>query len=152
MRTLYWFTAVLVGCLLWLSRHTLRRWLVPDNFDKSPYGFVANQIAHIAVGSGMVFFASYAGFLMLGEYPYRIEIFLIVLALVLFFECAIQPLNGWDTFNDIVFMAVWGAGGTLLVFEELHAGTALITGNPVFAIGPIIGATAHLAAGAWHRL
>lgn len=122
--------------------------LVPDNYDCDPYGWIVNQTSHVALGVLIVLVAALVGRWLIGEYPYRIELFLIALAYVLLFELVVQPWNGSDTAHDITFMGIYGAGGALLVFREVRPGQVEVSGDLWLAALVAVVVVVHLAVGA----
>ena len=147
-RLAFYLIAVLVAGGILLCRGWLLAMLEPDNYDCDPYGWIVNQTSHVALGVLIVLVAALVGRGLLGEYPYRIELFLIALAYVLIFELAVQPWNGADTAHDITFMGIWGAGGALLVFREVRPGQVEVSGDLWLAFAVAAAVVVHLAAGA----
>jgi hypothetical protein len=91
-------------------------------------------------------------FLLLGEFPYRATVFVMFTALYLFFELRAQRWAGWDTVEDVLFVCVYGAGGTLASFREFEVAQSDVILN-LFAPAPFLAATViHLAVGITYRI
>lgn len=147
-RLAFYLIAALVAGAILLCRGWLLAMFKPDNYDCDPYGWIVNQTSHVALGVLIVLVAALVGRWLLGEYPYRIELFLIALAYVLLFELVVQPWNGADTAHDITFMGIYGAGGALLVFREVRPGQVEVSGDLWLAALVAVVVVLHLAVGA----
>ena len=148
---LLWALAGAVALVMLWFRVPLGIWYRPDNFDREPIKWLSNQGAHAALGLALMLLASWVGWWTRGEYPYRWEIGVVCLLLVLVFEFGVQGWNGADTVHDTVFTAGWGAAGPLLVFQEIDVGSLQISGNGGLAVVLLCGALVHLACGMWAR-
>ena len=147
-RLAFYIIAALVAGAILLCRGWLLAMLKPDNYDCDPYGWIVNQTSHVALGVLIVLVAALVGWWLLGEYPYRIELFLIALAYVLIFELVVQPWSAADTAHDITFMGIYGAGGALVVFREVQPGNVDVSGDLWLAFAVAAAVVVHLAVGA----
>ena len=148
---LLWALAGAVALVMRWFRAPLAIWYKPDNFDRQPVKWLSNQGAHAALGLALVLAVSVTGWATRGEYPGRWEIWAVCVVLVLVFELGVQGWNGTDTLHDTAFMAVYGAGGPLLVFQEIDVGSLQISGNGGLAVVLLCWVLVHLAWGMWAR-
>jgi hypothetical protein len=91
-----------------------------DNFRNDPYGWLTNQCGHVLLGI-VGYIAVVFGLLWhLGEFPERELAWAIVLIAYLAWEFAIQRGNNlWDSLEDTIFVAAYGAGTLALAFREV---------------------------------
>lgn len=150
-RSVWWGVAVTVVISMLMARAALTAVFTPDDMPRDWYGWMTNQSSHLVLGALLTLIASMAGLLILGEYPYRVEIAVMVLLLILTFEIGVQPLNGLDTLNDALFMA-YGAIGALLVCKEVEAGGVELFFNPTMALALAGLAVGHLIGGIVTRI
>lgn len=149
-RIAWYGMAFLIVAGMMLARAPLAEWIKPDAFAARPYGWVTNQVAHIALGVAIVTATALVGWGLLREYPYRLEIGLVAVAFVVAFEIGVQGWQGRDTVEDCAFM-LYGIGGSLWAFQEAEAGAVEVDGNPLIVAAFISAAVAHLVWGAWAR-
>lgn len=150
-RAVWWGLAACAVVAMLMARDPLCLIFAPDDMAHDWYGWLTNQSSHLILGALLTLVASVIGLLVLGEYPYRVEIGVMVLLLILTFETGVQPLNGWDTLNDVLFMA-YGAIGALLVCREVEAGGVELFFNPTVALALSGLAVGHLVGGCLARV
>ena len=125
--------------------------LEADDFANDWYGWVTNQLGHIALGVFLVFVAALVGFLHVGEMPQKVAIYALILTGYVCFELGVQGWRGWDTIEDTVFTAGYGAGAILAGFTEIEAGQPHLAVN-ILGVAPFFAISAlHLFAGAMYR-
>ena len=124
----------------------------PDSFQGKPLAWAGNQCGHMVIGLFTVFYACMACYVVTGELPMRSALFWVILAGYLLFEIVTQGWRGADTVEDTVFVAAYGAGGTLSGFKEVSPGDLDIIFNMAQAAPVFFAATAHLAFGMAFRL
>jgi hypothetical protein len=127
--TWYGCAAVLIAWMV-VAHVPLAQMVKPDDFAFRPYGWFTNQSSHVALGVAITTITSLIGWWLITEYPYRMEIGVVVVALIGFFEVGVQGWQGVDTVNDITFM-LYGALGSLLAFKEAEVGGVEVDGNPL---------------------
>lgn len=101
--------------------------LTPDSFDRDPYGWLTNQVSHIALGALMALALSVFGFAVFGEFPVRTH--MLAAIFVLYFvviELVVQGWRGFDTIEDTIFTVGYGAAGPLAVSSEIVPGRMAI--------------------------
>lgn len=86
-------------------------------------------MSHIGVGVALVVALCTVWFLLVGEYPYRLHTWVIILTGYVLFEAVCQGWRGWDTIEDTLFTAFYGAGGTLYTFTEIAPGSTEFRGG-----------------------
>jgi hypothetical protein len=98
--------------------------LKSDSFSNDAEGWIANQLSHALLGMFFYTVVVTALFIHLGEYPKKVVPWAIVLAGYLIWEFAIQR-GGifWDSLEDTIFVAGYGAGILALGFGEIEAGS-----------------------------
>lgn len=127
----------------------------PDSFSKDWYGFLTNQISHVALGTILTWAVTVFCLVSIGEFPYKEHVFISLAVMYFLYEIIFQGWYGWDTIEDWIFFSVYGAGGTVMTFHEYDVGSGLATFDitaPSF-IFPIMGV--HLLLGClirWVRL
>lgn len=89
--------------------------------------------------------------MVFGTFPYRLQVFWLILALYSLKEIGLDKWNGFDTVEDVMFFVIYGAGGTLLSFKEVSDGQSLVALDaaavvPIFAIFAV-----HLLTGIFQR-
>lgn len=124
----------------------------PSSFERDAYGWATNQISHVGLGMFGVWIMCLVMFAVLGEFPFRATVFVAFTAAYLFFELRAQRWKGWDTIEDVMFVCVYGAGGTLASFREFEPqGSDVVLS--MMAPLPFLAATfLHLAAGITYRM
>lgn len=122
-----------------------------DDFAGDWYGWATNQISHIALGVFLVFLICMFGFVVADEMPYKGAVYALILFGYVAFELAAQGWRGWDTVEDTVFTAGYGAGGTLAGFSEVSAGSPMVAVDVVGLAPFFTMAVVHLTAGALYR-
>lgn len=123
-----------------------------SRFDRDWYSWATNQASHVGLGMFGVWLMCLVMFVLLGEFPYRATVFIAFTAAYLFFELRAQRWAGWDTVEDVLFVCVYGAGGTLASFREFEVMQSDVILN-LFAPVPFLVATVlHLAIGITYRL
>lgn len=130
----------------WQLLPWLRRAFAQDDFAGDWYGWLTNQISHIALGVLLSLVVSVAWFFLLGEFPVK----QIGWALVTGLYVALEVVRGWagrDSFEDTVFACGYGSGGAFLVFTEYRIGQPALTLNVTDVLPILAIACAHLIAG-----
>ena len=125
--------------------------LEADDFANDWYGWLTNQLGHIALGVFLVFVATLFAFLHIGEMPYKVTVYALIITGYLAFELGVQRWRGWDTVEDTVFTAGYGAGGVLSGFTEVAPGDPLLAVDLLSVAPFFIMAAMHLTAGALYR-
>lgn len=125
-----------------------------DSFRTDWYGYLTNQVSHVALGTIFTWAATVFCLATIGEFPYKAHLFMALAGMYLLYELLYQGWHKWDTIEDWVFFSLYGVGGTVLTFHEFDVGSSLATFDinaPRF-IFPIIGV--HLLIGClirWRR-
>lgn len=122
-----------------------------DGFWRDPYGWLTNQLGHLALGVGLAWLVSVGVFLIFGELPYRIAAWALIVLGYLAFELTAQGWRGWDTIEDTIFVGFWGAGGALYLCRETTPMTSLVTFDLIEAAPFIAGLALHLRIGTRDR-
>ena len=151
-RVAFYGVAACASVVMWLARGPLLRWFAPDNFEKQGYIWLINQIAHWALSTVLFLVVSLIGFVIMGEYPYRAEIWLVCALLVLQFEMGVQRWSGEDTINDLSFLGIYGPAIGALGFEEQSVGSLGLDSNPVAVAVVVVIACVHLLHGVSKRI
>ena len=96
------------------------KWFKASSFESDSYGFLTNQIGHtLFVGALGVFLLAVPFWVIVGEYPFRWQLFLAIVVGYVVFEFR-QGFRGWDTIEDTAFVS-YGAGGSLYASLETTA-------------------------------
>jgi hypothetical protein len=123
----------------------------PSAFLDDWYGWLTNQAGHILLGVFIAFFMCVAAFFVMGELPYRIEVFAACLLGYAAFELFTQGWQGYDTLEDTVFVVAYGCGAPLSAFHEISAGSADVSVDLRALVAFFIMAAIHLAFGVAFR-
>lgn len=91
----------------------------PDSFQDDWYGYLTNQVSHISLGVFLTWVLCFISFLVVGELPYKIEIFSFLAVLYFLYELLFQGWHGLDTIEDWVFFSLYGVLGTVVTFTEV---------------------------------
>lgn len=134
--------------MTWLE--WFRSAFVQDDFAGDWYGWLTNQISHMATGILAALVVSTGWYAIAGEFPLKVvAVPLIALAYVVG-----EVLRGWsgrDSIEDTAFFAVYGSGGAFLVFSEVTPGSTYLLVS-VSNVMPILGiVAAHLISGIYWR-
>ena len=130
----------------------------PSSFPDSPYGYLTNQIGHIALG--VVVFCllpSFAYFSMFDEYPPKQAVFLLAALLYAGFEiwqngARLVTIDGlFDAVEDFIFTVIYGVSFPLISFTEIQLGDPTLALSPICALLGIAIASAHLFFGIRQR-
>lgn len=124
----------------------------PDDFRRDWYGFLTNQMSHTLLGIFIVWIMTVIGYLILGELPYRNMLFALTLVGYILYEIVFQGWRGWDTIEDTLFVAVYGAGGTLIAFTEYQYGSASVIFDIYAALPMLTLVSIHLVLGVLYRI
>lgn len=125
----------------------------PDDFKADPYGYLTNQLGHIALGVFFVFIVSRLWFEVFGEYPVRLTLWLVTGAVYFFIvELMLQGWRGLDTLEDTIFVWVYGAGAPLYAFKETIPGDPDLSAQMPALDAFFVAAGAHLLIGVGLRV
>lgn len=90
--------------------------IAPDNFRHDWYGHLTNQLGHMVLGASIVAAWCAMCVTLTGDFPAKWLIFCSVTLAYLVFE--IWQGGHWaDSLEDTIFVAGWGAGLCLIVFD-----------------------------------
>lgn len=123
----------------------------PEDFSGDWYGYLTNQVSHIGLGVVLAFTLCIAVFIILGEFPFRSTIFLLIVISYIIYELRHQKWKGWDTIEDSIFVSVYGAGGSLYSFHEVTPGESLVVLDIMDPVPFLIAAIVHLSIGVFIR-
>ncbi len=124
-----------------------RHLFTADDFDSDWYGYATNQIGHaMLIGGVGTFLLALSYWTLFGVYPYRIHLFLAIVVAYSLYECCKQGWHGWDSVEDIIFTAVYGAGGSLWCFRA-DANELDLIFDPHAALVPFSAMAIHLGFG-----
>jgi hypothetical protein len=123
----------------------------PSAFLNDWYGWLTNQGAHIFAGMFVAFWMCVISLFVMGELPYRVDVFAACLMGYIAFEMFFQGWRGYDTIEDTVFVVGYGAGGPLSALNEIAAGGADASINIIGLIVFFVIAPIHLAFGVAFR-
>jgi hypothetical protein len=123
----------------------------PSAFLDDWEGWLGNQTGHIFAGMFTAFWICAASFVLMGELPYRVDVFVACLLGYFAFEIFFQGWKGYDTIEDTVFVVGYGVGGPLSALSEIAAGGADASINIIGLIVFFVIAPIHLAFGVAFR-
>ena len=123
----------------------------PSRFDRDWYGYVTNQISHVGAGMFIAWILCVAAFLISGDLPFRSQVFLSIAVIYTAKEIIVDRWQGFDTIEDILFVVMYGAGGTLISFRQMDALSSDVVFNVFQALPVLCVCCAHLLAGAFSR-
>lgn len=129
----------------WFRKH-----FAQDDFADDWYGYLTNQIGHIALGLMMALVVSLSWFVFAGEMPVKEWAWMACLVVYIGLEL-VRHWNGWDSVEDTVFTAGYGSGGAFLMFSEVTPGEPYL-GFDIFLAGGLAAiAACHLVWGVSRR-
>lgn len=82
----------------------------PDDFKYDWYGYAGNQGIHLIMGASTYLYLHVAYLWAFDTLAYRWHVLAMCLALYLIWEGVINKWYGWDSVEDTVFFAGYGAG------------------------------------------
>jgi hypothetical protein len=123
----------------------------PSAFLDDWYGWLGNQSGHMCVGVVMSFCIVVVSYIVVGELPYRINVFAACLLGYVAFELLTQGWQGYDTVEDTVFVVGYGAGAPLSAFHEISAGSSEVSLDLLALVVFFVIAAIHLAFGVAFR-
>ena len=126
--------------------------LSADSFTNDWYGWLTNQVSHIALGILFAIIISMGSFLIIGELPHRHDVMYLTAFVYAAFEVVGQGWRGFDTLEDFAFVVLYGAGGGLASSAEIIPGEPLIVLDLMTMLSFIIVACCHLLFGVVFRL
>lgn len=125
--------------------------ITPDNFRGRPLEYAGNQIGHMFIAAVIALALAVGGFWISGEYPQKIMIAAVVVAVYLMIELP-QKGTFWDTIEDILFACGYGTALYLFSFNEQEPGNRILVLDPHDLIVPACIVGAHLSFGMLIRL
>ena len=134
-----------------VARKMIADLFTPSDFRYDWYGWVTNQMAHIMAGVIITSLVSYLNFVILGEFALKLHLFMIVAVFFILTQSKSFLTKPFDTFEDLVFILVYGAGTVILLFHETDPGSPIITANIQHIAPVLVLASAHLLWGSVTR-
>ena len=123
----------------------------PDAFLDDWYGWLTNQAGHILLGVFLAFFMCIGAYLVMGELPFRVDVFAVCLLGYVAFELSTQGWQKGDTIEDTVFVVAYGCGAPLAAFHEVSAGSPDVALDLRALIPFFVASAVHLACGVVFR-
>ena len=123
----------------------------PNAFLDDWYGWLTNQASHMALGVFLAFSACVAVYFVVGEFPYRADVFAVCLLGYVAFELLTQGWQGYDTIEDTVFVVGYGVGAPLASFHEISVGSPNVSADLGALVVFFAAAAIHLAFGSAFR-
>ena len=124
----------------------------PSDFSDDWYGYLTNQFSHIGVGIFLAWLTCLAAFIISGDMPYRIHVFIFLGISYFFKELIFDKWQGKDTIEDVLFVVFYGAGGTLASFKQMDQFSSDVVFNIYSALPIFIFSMAHLTYGTVSRI
>lgn len=118
-----------------------------DDFKDDWYSYLTNQISHVGLGLFLVWAVCAVSFTILGELPYKLTLFFSISVLYFLYEMTFQGWRRFDTIEDTMFVAGYGAGGTVLAFSEFVSGKTLVVFDVYAPLYVIVVMIIHLVVG-----
>lgn len=132
-------------------RHVIATLSTPSKFERDWYGWFTNQMSHMTTGVFGVWIICVISFLAHGDFPEKEGVFYLVLILYGAKEIFADTWQGWDTIEDILFLVVYGSGGTLVSMTESEVGSPDVSFNIFAALPFLCFSMGHLAFGSFIR-
>lgn len=108
-----------------VMKSLIRRLFPKDNFAGNWYGWLTNQISHIALGVGIAVVVTGVCYAAAGEFPVKWAAWICAAGIYAAAE-AVRGWHGWDTVEDWIFVAAYGSGGAFMAFTELFPGSPIL--------------------------
>lgn len=124
----------------------------PSNFKDDWYGYLTNQFSHIGVGVFLTWITCLAAFAVAGDLPLRVHVFSFIAISYIIKELVFDKWHGTDTIEDIMFVVVYGAGGTLYSFKQIDDFSSDVVFNIYLALPSFVCAMLHLMYGTVIRI
>lgn len=128
----------------------LRKYLPQDDQADDWYAWLVNQTSHVALGILYSLIVSVAFFAVAGEFPEKEYAWLAIFAFVLATEF-VRGWAAWDSSEDVIFTAIYGAGGAFLVFREVAPGSPVLLVSAPDVLPVLCMAGFHLFCGVYLR-
>lgn len=96
----------------------------PDNFSRNWYGYATNQISHTALGFIAASMVAFVWFCFLGEFAPKEYSWALTASVYAAWELR-KP--SWDSLEDFIFFAIYGAGSATMLFSEVSPGSPQVT-------------------------
>jgi len=121
----------------------------PSRFLGDWYGYATNQLSHMLIGQVSAIVVASSAWWLFGEFPERIWAWLAILAAYLAWGA--RKWGGWDSIEDTMFFAIYGAGVALFASREIVPGglNLVVDLQPFLMTAPVV--AVHLAVGVWFR-
>lgn len=127
--------------------------LQADSFRNNWYGYATNQISHFTLGFLFSAVVSFIGYSILGDFCKKEVILGIVAFCYLIVEISQFRTSAiLDSIEDTVFFVVYGAGASVLLFDQLADNSSKVVAdiNSIIPVATIIGC--HILAGSFARV
>lgn len=119
----------------------------PDSYSKDWYGYLTNQVSHLALGFATACVMSNLHFMVFGEFAEKWALWFAIAVCYATFELTGQGWRGKDTIEDWIFVSVYGAGVPIAVFSEIEKGNPDLVLNSRVVVPIICFIVAHLIGG-----
>ena len=123
-----------------------------DAFPNDWYGYAGNQLAHFALGIATASMLSQLHFAVFGEFAQKGALWCVIAIGYMMFEIIKQGWKGFDTIEDWMFFALYGAGLPIFLFDEVLPGSPILTINSQLVVPLFAVVFAHLLGGIVSRL
>lgn len=110
----------------------------PSAFTKDAYAYATNQMAHATVvGFGGCSVLAFLCSVVFEPWPdQRIVFGVVVLTYALAWEWGVQKWRGWDSVEDVVFVAIGSSGFLLIDMSLVIVETLCVYGAIMLALAP----------------
>lgn len=129
----------------------IKEFFIADDFKFSPYGYITNQISHVALGCFSSFMLSILFFMLHDEYPIKEKIIIFIFISYILKEIFLDKWVGFDTIEDILFVCFYGAGGSILSFSEVSPRNFSLIFDPYWCAIVLPAVALHLCVGYFLR-
>ena len=110
------------------------------------------QMYRTLLGLFCVWVISVAAYTVIGNLPYRGEIFITCVLICIVVDFIRRGWRGWYTVEDLIFFTVYGIGGTLVTFTGYQQSSASAVFDMEIAFPMLIVFFSHLSVGTGYRL
>ena len=135
-----------------LIRKVIAELRKPEDFGGDWYGYATNQLSHFVLGFTTACVFSAGHFWAFGEFMEKGALWFVIAFIYAIWEIGVQPWRGFDSVEDWLFYAAYGAGAAIILFTEISPGQPELMTSMEYVLPVAAIVYGHLAAGIIARI